>query len=378
MRALGVLGATTLAACSFVFPFAEYDRDYGIDSGGTPDVVVVDVGAEADAPPVCAETASSNNCGECGHSCLGAACVFGLWCVSESVANLPYTDIVGIALDSTNVYGVGTFGADGTVGRVAKANTATVVVLAAKAGLPVRVVARGTDLYWTTKAPSGGIAHARTDGDGGSPPDASFLVSQPSSPLTIAANDTSIFWTTAPERGEVWRTSRASPDPPTRVWEGPDAMAVAIDSEFIYWTVGGADGRIMRAKLDGSDKVPLVASTPWPNAIMVDNTHVYWTASPPAAAGGTIMRAPKEGGSPPVQLAGAQKGPGAIAADETRVYWVTSEGVWRVSKAGGPTLSLASSTDNLDLAVDATHVYWVTRKGGVFNDQQHEVRRVAK
>jgi hypothetical protein len=108
-----------------------------------------------------------------------------------------------------------------------------------------------------------------------------------------------------------------------------------------------------------------------PGAIAVDSTYVYWTDID-AAEGvlpgtGRVMRVSKCGG-PPITLASAGMDEAVgIALDETSIYWTVdslsnamSGSVVRLAKDGGAPITLASGMFQQPsyIVVDATNAYW--------------------
>jgi hypothetical protein len=95
--------ATVLFACN-ADQFTGADASGNDASGDAPIVSGGDAGDAGDASVGCGDTQSSSaNCGACGHSCGGGACVAGV-CQPDVFAVLTGRPIESLALDDTNVY----------------------------------------------------------------------------------------------------------------------------------------------------------------------------------------------------------------------------------------------------------------------------------
>lgn len=90
-------------------------------------------------------TNDADNCGSCGHSCLGGACVDSKCQPVELAAGL--TQATSLAVDATHVYWMDYNGGVGNVKRVAKSGGAA-ETLATNGGTPGGVVVTGGKIYW--------------------------------------------------------------------------------------------------------------------------------------------------------------------------------------------------------------------------------------
>lgn len=158
----------------------------------------------------------------------------------------------------------------------------------------------------------------------------------------------------------------------------PLGGAIAADGEDIYYV---SQGKLMKVPRGGGVSTVL-AEFQWnPWGIAVDSTSVYWT-EPEGFRGmdgghvadGVVMRVSRLGGAPDKLISGITVhsviGPQQnIALDETNIYWTdlgTFDGhdsadgsVNKISKAGGPAMTIASGEDApYAIAADGTNVYW--------------------
>jgi hypothetical protein len=89
--------------------------------------------------------------------------------------------------------------------------------------------------------------------------------------------------------------------------------------------------------------------------LVLDEENVYFVDT-------AVRRAPKAGG-PSTALAPAGSARFSLAADDQFLYWVAAGTLYRVAKAGGPVLTLASTNDLQAVAVDETTVYYLDADG---------------
>jgi hypothetical protein len=289
------------------------------------------------------------NCGACGHDCLGAACTNGV-CEYEELVDEQDTPSC-IALDIGYVYWA--LGSSGDSPRSTL-----------KSGGPIQTYARAGTLDAVTDCTvQGGFFYA-TDGhavwrypipSGGGAPviygqmGLRGLAALPNS-ATVVATDSQL--------GTVLSCSGRCNNMPNVIASGQATpYQIAADATHVYWTNRG-DGTVARHELAAPGTNTIATGQNGPGGIAVDATHVYW-----ANQGGTIVKMEKGGGTP-VELASGQSVAESVAVDETHVYW-TAPGdgtVMRVAKSGGTPLALAKEQASpWDLAVDDTHVYWITQ-----------------
>jgi hypothetical protein len=300
----------------------------------------------------CVDPASdANNCGACGHSCQGGACV-GSACQPVVLAAGPGS-AYAIAVDATDVYWTND---SGTIMKVPLAGGATTTVASGQ-NSPRGIAVDATSVYWTTyiggtvmKAPRGG----------GAP---TTLASGQSFPLTMAVDATSVYWVNWTNPGTVMKIPLGGGAPKTLASGQNRPDGIAVDATSVYWTNDANPGTVMKAPLGGGASTMLASGQNFPQAMAVDATSVYWVN----VSDGTLMKVPIGGGAA-TTLATGQSSPIGLAVDATSVYWVnfTDPGtVMKVPLGGGAPTTIASAQKiPFAIAVDTTSVYWTNPGGG--------------
>jgi hypothetical protein len=313
-------------------------------------------------------TGDANNCGDCGHDCLGGSCTNGL-CAADTIA-MNQQEPFALVLDGTNVY----WTSAGAQNRVFSAplGGGSPQQLATGQGDPREIALDNGVLYWANFGIGSGntasIAHYS-------------LPNGPASQLVSSL--------------------------PTGAW------GIAVDGTHVYWAnqTAGTISRDTIGTATGAQELASALQTPWD--VVIDNTHVYWTDYD----GSDVRRVPKGGGTQQVLanglgrplgltrdggnlfwadsgqdklvqfavagmtqlvLADVQTSPSAVAeptyvaTDGTHLYWTNFAGgasaagsVARVPVGGGNVTIMADGqTEPYHIAVDGTHVYWTTLAGG--------------
>jgi hypothetical protein len=138
----------------------------------------------------CRDTSTSpSNCGRCGHSCQGGACVGGV-CQPVVLAS-GQSSPADLAVDSTSVFWAD-FVNPGAVYKVSIGGGA-ITTLSSGDNSPNRVALSGKNLYWADTggipSTSGKIQVAPTAGG-----TVTTLASGQDTPVGIAVSDTNIYW----------------------------------------------------------------------------------------------------------------------------------------------------------------------------------------
>ena len=294
-----------------------------------------------------------NNCGTCGHSCMGEACNDGV-CGSVVVAQ-NQQNAFAITADDQNVYWT-TTGINASILQALPVDRG-----GASRARHQRERLPGGDrrLRWTDLLGRRGRRHDQPDSRRGRDVvparierqfargardrrrrdllrsvllfgSTGTIMSSPvagtSTPLTIASaqslqfntglavSSSAVYWTTgndvvtAPLSGGA-KTFSASTYP----------YAVATDGTNVYWASGLGNGQVMQEKASGGAAITLASNQYYPNTIAVDAKNLYWTTGQGGA--GTVMSAPIGGGTP-ATIAANQADPAALALNSTRVFWV--------------------------------------------------------
>ena len=296
--------------------------DGGAGAGGSSGGAGMDggsgAGGSAGADSGCGDTTSSpQNCGACGHDCLGGACVLGKCQPVQLHITGNYAHHVVLSAD--HVF-VSSFYAT-TWYKVPK--------------IPGAV-------EWDSPVPSGldyQTIHAGTA-------------------YIAASNDKKIF--SSPVTGTLTATLFHS--------SSYFVHSVAVDATGVYWEECGAS-RIRRANLDGTNVIDAAINVDCPEQMFIDGSDIWFTTLDT----GALYRIPKgvnvnASAITPVGAAGT--GTLALTHDATHVYFASFDNpadvksnVYRVSKTGAASQTAFATNQSavFQLAVDATHLYFVTR-----------------
>lgn len=133
---------------------------------------------------------------------------------------------------------------------------------------------------------------------------------------------------------------------------------LAVDEKFLYWAAGG---NILRVPKEGGASEKIVPHAAQPDEVLLDTDNLYWLiwageGSPPQP----IMFAPRNGGAAK-QLTDPQAPTSGFALDEDFVFWMTGNGIRKISKAGGEVTEVfrnPSKSPSLGLLMDAENFYF--------------------
>lgn len=356
------------------------------DSGGGGDATVdnatgSEAGADAPGDTACGFTMCStgcfdltsngDNCGACGHSCLGGACI-GKTCQPVTLAASPGGGAPkDIKVEGTHVFWtVEALGASG--GGVFQANVMganqTAVAIAtgtAEANDNTRAVAaHGAAVYWTqysigtdtTRIWQGAVDHATSP-----------VVLDTLAPGVIAyglalnPSGSHVYTVTLTVPGDTVDSRdcmTASPVMCTAIFpsymsgsSGP--LYIVADASQVYWT-DPSFVRVRKALMGGNQAVSDVATSQANiDLLTVNNGFLYWIVT------GAINRSPVGSASPePVISTGNT--PSGIAADATNVYWsdATVDRIRYAPAAGAGVAKDLATAHAGRLARDNAAIYW--------------------
>jgi hypothetical protein len=253
----------------------------------------------------------SNNCGSCGHGCLGGACAGGQ-CQPIVLTTDPAP--LGIALSGTAVYWID--GA-GSVHVVQKDGTGAALLTTQSNG-------SGDDL-----------------GAGASP---------------IAVSGSTLYWSYG---NGMWSMPLGSTTPTLLGTYGAGVGQFAVTGGLVYFGVHGPDS-INTVPVTGGASSILVPSTAESYGFVIQGGNIFWSAT----ALRQVVQMPLAGGAQTViaSLPGAETLT-QLTADATNVYFSTGTDVMSVPLGGGsaPTeLGPANTWSDSAIAVDAAGVYLTT------------------
>ncbi|MDC0714122.1 hypothetical protein POL68_36995 [Stigmatella sp. ncwal1] len=313
------------------------------------------------------------HCGECGHTCLGAACTQGI-CATTWLAGPAMETPKALALDTDFVYWTGE-GRTGGLYRMPKAG-----------GEAVRLnVGRGDSM-----AVNGGRVYLIGTGlliislEGAESP----FYDPTAGGTNIVSFGEQLYWTT--NNTLKTRPKKFVGTPSVLVSVPGHAMALRVDDSGLYVTT--QQGSVFHSPLEGGALTPVATGLTRVSGLATDEQFVYVAYGPPECAAcpsfcpyyrpfscfttSTLARIPKTGGTPEV-LAQVSGMANTLTVDGQFLYWshdgrggdlpLTEGSVMRMPKAGGTPLVLADGLNGVrSLALDAHSVYGYTPDKGVF------------
>jgi hypothetical protein len=347
------------------------------DSGGPPSDGGGGVDAPGDSPSsgdggVCGDTTTSAaNCGRCGHSCLGGACLASQCQPVQLAANISPRDI---AVDALHVYWI-----EPAVAHAMQADLDGNNKIQLGGGTSNYLIGLGVDdasAFWGTRDEL--ILRCKIGGCANSP---AVVTSAITSIGGVAIDGVNAYWIEDPfgpsTVNKIAKTATGGTGQQL-VLDSADAGAfnrVATDGQFVYWTAD--DGKVRRVSTNGGAVTVVAGAAGAALGLTVDDSNVYWTAGDDP---GTVNMAPKAGSSGGAALAAAQHLPIGVAVDQNSIYWVNG-GIGTSPTSGSVmTCKIASCTPTelatnqrtpVAIVVDATAIYWSnfdlgSSQGGIY------------
>jgi hypothetical protein len=363
---LGVSGmAALLGACSFLVPFAEYDRETAqaaapVDAGG----------AEAGEASTCTDTKSDAlNCGECGHDCRGSGCLEGL-CERQPIIPAGRS-VAKLGVDDTHVYFA--YPETGELLRLKKGaplEQSEPLATGLTGVSSLRLGGTGDDIFWVhpTTKPGANFEIGRTSKTTGSAPERLLLASQPS---ILSFDETSIYF--VDDIANLFVVDRKFATAPRMLASG--IFDGFVDGDSIYATVyrttplDSSTDHIVRMGKDGTNAVTLATGQAGPSTIHADATFLFWSNTATESQIVRLPKAPAMGAVPePLYAAAAQLFLIKVLGEHLYFLTVSEQTpaketvgrVWRISKNGGTALPLTPQLTYTSLGLDATHIYWAS------------------
>lgn len=353
------IAAAPLGACSFLVPFADYDRE----------TAVTDAGDAGDGATCSADLRSDPmNCGACGHDCRGSSCLEGL-CDSQMILPAGRT-VAKMTIDDEFIYVA--YPETGELFHFAKGAELTGNERFAT-GLTgvVQMFQSGNDIFWLHPASKAGakLEIGRTSKTGGTAPERVALAVEHS--LTTA-DATSLYY--VDELGNLFAIDRALAGPPRAVATG--IFTAFADGDSLYATaypsgtsVDGNTDRIVRMDKNGKNVLALATGQPAPTTVATDEAFVYWSNTGMNSALVRLSKSPAADAAPQQLYAAAQNIYLAKVLGDF-LYFVTvaeqtAKGesrarVWRLPKSGGAPLALTREISYTAFTVDTTYLYWAS------------------
>lgn len=281
------------------------------------------------------------NCGWCGHSCLGGTCQDG-FCQPRRLVSSP-TMSKGVAFDARQLYWIG---AEGKLWAVDLETGATKELFTSDEPMRELAADRGS-LYFATNR---GIARvSQRDGS-------LHMLACGTQATSIAVDGVNVFWLDV--EGTLHRVAKDGSSSDTHVLANrpvdPFSPDFWLDGDSVYWT--RPDGIYRSSKDLGSEERFLSATLEAGMHYAHDGAHVYW-----AWPNGAIYRGDKTGES--YGIVTDTVGLNALLVDEHFVYWSSSSsGISKALKGGGPPLHVADTSCVL-VGQDERAVYCATEDG---------------
>jgi hypothetical protein len=316
----------------------------------------------------------SENCGACGHSCLGGACQAGVCAFTELASNQSVPS--GLAVGGGSVFWTteganpdyvgsvlrlslsdpaatptvlasgsqnypralsftdgalywGAYG-DGAIGKWTNAG-GSASLGAAPSGRLYNVVSDAAYVYFSMEIAkgnmpvSGAVGRCPLDGCAGAP---ELVATADAKIIGLAIDQGVLFWSVFSSSGAIYGLTLDGASSPRALAVGQASpLNVAAFGGFVYW-VNTASGTVARMSADesadaGAATMTILANnqpTPW--GIAADDRGVYWTTY---TRSGQIMKLP-HGASTPLVLASAQPSPGHVRLDANYAYWTNTDG----------------------------------------------------
>jgi hypothetical protein len=373
--AVGLSACTALLGVKDIY--LDTDASASDDGGGSKDgpgnndgtVGNEGGGGDGGGDGSCSDTqADPNNCGRCGHSCLGGQCTAGK-CQPVELTRGP-AGATGIALDTTDVYWTSITA--NSVHKVSK-NGGTAATLAQAANgvdAPYGIFVEGGFVYWVNSALfTGTVMRCPVAGCGAAPQMVAYNVNEPTD---LVVDGTNVYFTESDGTRIARAPKGGTSDGGVAVYPNTSSkpIHIALDGDHLFWIDDGS-GDVQRVSIDGGNYIDLGANGLDGRGITVDQNNVYWVN-----LAGNVSRRAKDGGGTTTTLAAGEGNPLDIVVDGTNAYWVkvvfpNDGGLDLDGSIRTCTLSSCTGSDLAtgqkhprSIAMDANAIYWVNYADG--------------
>ena len=393
-----------LAACSTILGFE--DVTLGTDAGaadgavdGGADAPRADVATDtapdttADAPSdgnadgadACGDTMTDkNNCGRCGHSCLGGTCSMGQ-CTAFKLLD-GFFGTRGLAVDGTSVYFTNTDG--NTVFKASKIDGSNAIKIADQpdAYAPFGIAIDATSVYWTNQVTAGEVRSCPLAGCSGP----STLIANANYPAGLLVVGNNIFWGASGD-GTVGTSTLDGGSRLTLFASdaGAQPYMLANDSTYVYFTDNATNAPARRVPLGGGTVVSLASTNQsQTTGIAVGGGNVFFGGGDSVGNIWKIAVGQFAEGAHAASIASGQNAPLSLAVDANYVYWLDRGDINGLNgsiyacaltspNCNNPIVLATQQNSPLRIAVDANAVYW-TINGRTTSASEGGVWKVAK
>ena len=400
-----ILGFVVIAACVGDEPSTENGNDGG---GGGDAQNGGDGGSGGDAAcaPNCGSacvdlTSNKDNCGACGHSCLGASCT-GSKCDAVQVFVGSATDaatagVAGIGVDGSNVFwitprpshpGAQSISQSSTVYECATSGACSVPQIYFQQVAEVdSMIGGGPGVFYLANQSGALVERLSTNGiDAGSPVGTTCGKGNPCElgtgiayPAYLATDGTRVFAGSnadgthgsgleATDGGLSYLVLNAA--------SGVGITAVTADAtnNFVYSAFTNGNIYISRGTDTNATPTNTITSQTVVGQMMVANGKIFWTrpdtgdvVTIPACLG--VADCGNGNPAPTTSVFANAPGAFAITSDSTHAYWSAGSDVYAcpLTGCGGSPTKIASGSASIHaIANDAASVYWGDDSGSIW------------
>lgn len=356
------LGLVALLAsgCGLIIGLKDRELiDGGADAAPPFDVTPLDAppadsGVDAGCPPDASFT-DDDNCGRCGHACLGGHCSNGK-CSAVTVCTAP-ENVSTLAVDSQNVYWGSSNGASLHVGScpLGDVDAGANSLYAAASDIPSTMAVGGGTLFWAEKT-SLGVYSIPVDGG------TELTLAPTAAPAQVLVDNGNLYWCDVSSNSTVYTCPLSGGCPSANPVTSSIASGVQsifiLGSSTLYFGTASAPYHLYVCALSlcSSMYKDMMLGNYDPYSLAASATNVYV-----ADTGQNVIVVCSSGSCAPdggTQLTGPLA-PGSLAIDGTNLYWVDHGSDVRFTPlpVSGPAQVLASGNVQA-LTEDALAVYY--------------------